>query len=345
MSIISHRENEEIKEEMTSSVGKNNNEQSSQIKEEQPMAVDSNKIKIETIPVIDDSLKKRRNIKLLDKVTFVMSFGIALLTEYIMLRRAELIPILYLMLLIPLVIARFLVYRMSKWQFFLLDFCYYTNAGVITTLISIYCFNTVSPLFEIMFVNCAGPLLMAIILWTNSFVFHDLTKLTSIVIHFFPNLVLYYLRWKSSFPIPDHLTFLTGFVYPLIFYISWQVIYVIITEVIYKDKIYNGGYMTSLRWLCQIKPHMLHQFVTKKLGLFKDSPLNVMVWTQLAYTIITYIPVFLFYNYRWLHRTWMIFVLLWASYNGANFYLEIFTKKYDAYLQRFSPEKDRDTPK
>ncbi|ELP91564.1 hypothetical protein EIN_128740 [Entamoeba invadens IP1] len=308
-------------------------------------AIDPKNITIETIPAIDQSLKKKRNIKLVDKITFVMAFGIILLSEFIMLRRANLIPLLYLMLFIPLVVARYLVYRMSKWQLFLLDFCYFANAGMLLLLFLIYLFGIVGPLFEIIFINMTGPLLLAIIIWKNSFVFHDLTKLTSIVLHFFPNLVLYYLRWKSNFNIPTKLTFLTGFVYPISFYILWQALYLLITEVILRHKIYKGGYMTSIRWLCEEKPHMLYRFVTQTLGWWKDSKLKTMVYTQFIYTLVAYIPAYVCFYSKTAHRTFMIFTILWAAYNGANFYLEIFAKKYDQYLERFSMEKDKDSPK
>ncbi|KAL7713502.1 Glycerophosphocholine acyltransferase 1 [Entamoeba marina] len=288
----------------------------------------------EVIAPIDKGLEKQPNVKFLDKITFVLGVALLVLSEYIILARPELMHIFYLLVIIPLVTSRYLVYRMNGWHYFLLDFCYYTNALMIIMVISVFMFNYVTPLFEICFVLANGPLLLAIPLWTNSLVFHDLTKLTSISIHFLPAMVTYTIRWFSDVPVEPSLTFTTGFLYPILFYCFWQATYLIITEVFKRDVIYDEGYMTSIRWLTHFKPHKLYYIIIEKILL--------MVLTQLVYTIITVLPTFLYYKFRVLQTIWMLFCFFWSAWNGANFYFEIFLYKYQTYLDRF---QNIDNPK
>jgi hypothetical protein len=47
----------------------------------------------------------------------------------------------------------------------------------------------------VVFVFANGPLLVAIVAWRNSMVFHSLDKTTSLFIHVFPALLTYCTRW------------------------------------------------------------------------------------------------------------------------------------------------------
>ncbi|EKE39956.1 hypothetical protein ENUP19_0156G0030 [Entamoeba nuttalli] len=293
----------------------------------------------EIVKPIDEGLNKKINIVFLDKVTFVLGVALLVLSEYVFMVRVELMPVFYAFIVIPLVTARYLVYRMNKWHYFLLDFCYYTNFLLLVTTILIFGFKIISPMYEILFVLTNGPLLMAIPVWTNSLVFHDLTKLTSISIHFLPAMVTYSIRWGNIVEIPQSLSFTNGFILPMIAYSIWQTSYLIITEVFKHDLIYQEGYMTSFRWLTQEKPHKLYYFITQTLGM-KQSVLFLMVLTQFIYTVITILPTFLYYKYKSLHIVWMLFCFFWAVWNGANFYFEIFLKRYNQYLDSIDKENN-----
>ena len=288
----------------------------------------------EVVKPLDNSLQTKPYVKLLDKITFCLGVSLLVLSQYIFMMRPELMHIFYMLIVIPLVFCRYIIYRMNKWHYFLLDYCYYTNLTLMITLLLIYKFHIISPLFEVVFVSCNGPLLWAIPIWKNSLVFHDLARLTSIAIHYLPAMVTYNLRWRSNLELSQSLSIMTGIIYPLIFYFVWQLLYLIITEVFKKDLIYEDGYMTSTRWLTQYKPHKIFKFAKEKLGI-KTTMMVMLLAGQFLLTIGTLIPSMLFYRYRALHTFWMIICFMYATWNGANFYFEVFARRYDAYLNGF----------
>ena len=44
------------------------------------------------------------------------------------------------------------------------------------------------------YILCMGPLMVALIVWRNSLVFHSLDKLTSFFLHIFPPITAHFLR-------------------------------------------------------------------------------------------------------------------------------------------------------
>jgi len=54
------------------------------------------------------------------------------------------------------------------------------------------------PLFRLVFALCNGPLLFAIIVWRNSYIFHSLDHVCSTIIHALPPLWTYTVRWGAD---------------------------------------------------------------------------------------------------------------------------------------------------
>ena len=113
-------------------------------------------------------------------------------------------------------IPRYIEYSASKDTLFMIDFCYFVNLSVVlqtsmfpeTLLwykVSFFNFDVielknslshVSPcqLFQANYVMCMGCLMLAIVVWQNSLVFHSLDKLTSFFLHAFPPLTMHIFR-------------------------------------------------------------------------------------------------------------------------------------------------------
>nr|BAN40845.1 hypothetical protein, conserved [Entamoeba invadens] len=287
---------------------------------------------------------KLGNIKLLDKISFVIGVCLLLMGEYIVLLRPDLMHVFYVCLFIPLVTSRYLVYRMNRWHYFLLDFCYFTNITLIISLFRGFVLKQdISWIFTTLFVCITGPLLTAIPMWNNSLVFHDFTKLTSITIHLLPGMVVYCLRWYGTLEVPQELTVWTGFVFPWLFYIAWQILYLIITEVFKREEIYEEGYMTSVRWLVEEKPRKAIMFF-RQFFPERFSTLFVMVVTQLFMFLVTTLPQFYIYKHRLVHQAWILFCFLFCVWNGANYYFEVFVNRYVDYLTKFRSSR-KYTPK
>ena len=82
-------------------------------------------------------------------------------------------------------------YRAENYHLFMLDFCYFMNVSVLMQTIL---FPNCLVWFKANYALCMGVLMMAILVWQNSLVFHSLDKLTSFFLHFFPPLHLHLFR-------------------------------------------------------------------------------------------------------------------------------------------------------
>jgi hypothetical protein len=75
-----------------------------------------------------------------------------------------------------LLVVRFITYKWSLQHYYLLDWCYVSNALLVGW---IYCFPRSVMLFKICFAHAMGPLLWSILAFRNSIVPHSLDKMTS----------------------------------------------------------------------------------------------------------------------------------------------------------------------
>merc|ERR1711915_566167 len=130
----------------------------------------------------------------------------------------------------------YIEYSALNEHLFMLDFCYFMNFSVVlqTTLFPSYVLW-----FKANYVLCMGCLMLAIVVWQNSLVFHSLDKLTSFFLHAFPPLTMHLLRWGlipcSAIQFEDALSLSELTLLPLGLYAVWQLGYLIITEVLLAD--------------------------------------------------------------------------------------------------------------
>lgn len=132
-------------------------------------------------------------------------------------------------------------------------------------------FNQVTPKFWTYYIS-NGPLLIAIVAWRNSLVFHDLDKLTSVFIHLFPALVTFAMRWYPPNGNLVHIcqnvddcsvSVFNVFALSFASYTIWQVMYLLKTEVIDKDRLLTDSeLMTSARWMSEYRPVNYFYFLT-----------------------------------------------------------------------------------
>ena len=220
-----------------------------------------------------------------------------------------------------------------------------------------------------------GPLTWAIVVWRNSIVFHDYDKITSVYIHFLPCLLYYCLRWHGSapisspalfsgiasantcyvaspkLPIDDSLTAM-DFLYAAIGYVFWQVCYFAKTEVVDKRKLDSRPELvTSLRWLSADKKNPFAQLVVavcRKVGIYRWDEYpdatslktkTVFISVQFLYTLVTFVPTMVMYrSHKW-NIVYLVFIFASAAFNGASFYIEVFSKVYQKKLLRLEEMK------
>lgn len=279
-----------------------------------------------------------------DKFSFLLGVMMILFTEYILISHPSLLYLVYTIVLIPLLAWRFFSYHQHKHHYFMLDFCYFDNVLLILYL---YVYPSNPKMFKLIFALSNGPLLMAVIAWSNCLVFHDIDRVTSLFIHLYPPLVLYAERWHNE-TLKELLladdgdwssTIFQIVAVPMIFYITWQVAYLIKTEVMDRKRMdTDADIVTSARWLTRNRPHAAYIWLRKRGVTLHENV--ILVIFQISYTLVTLIPTIFLFDFRHVNQAVLIFVLVFATWNGANFYFEIFSERYRQRLLKKDLKED-----
>ncbi len=162
----------------------------------------------------------------IDKYAFTFAVINICATELIMCKFPQHFDKWYFLIMGPFLSHRVYWYRIYKWQYFLLDFCYFVNAMcfVYTLFAPSSCL-----VFKTLFIIATGPLLVAAWIWRNSIVLHSLDKMCSVYLHTFPTMLMLCLRW---FPASHQIDWIDScgpamnamdLVLALLFYGVWQV--------------------------------------------------------------------------------------------------------------------------
>lgn len=290
--------------------------------------------------LLNEKKEKPHFIKLFDKISFTFFMLTVPVCQYFLLNRPDYFWLWFSVFMPVLMIIRYFYFCSIHMEYFLYDFCYFSN---LLSLICIYW----SPgwFFRMVFIFVNGPVTLAILVWRLSLVYHDFDRVTSIYIHILPAMLFFALRWHvipaiQPLSIYDFLNACVG-------YLFWQIIYYLKTEVFDRHILdENPQLLTSLRWLaadrknataravlkfCKLirlmKPdedYVSHEFKTK--AIFMSS--------QFLYTMITFLPSFIVYRSMTLHLLYLIAIYSNSIYNGASFYIEIFSQRYQLQFKK-----------
>lgn len=284
-------------------------------------------------------------IKLRDKVSFAIGVANTCITPLIVSRAPEWIPLYYTLQLIYFITFRVVEYRAKRWQYFFFDLCYFDNALLLGFL---WLLPHSTVLFSVVFVLTNGPVLWAIVTWRNSLVFHSLDKITSVFIHIFPALVTFVLRWlpelhinqnaattylSNNFPGVSNLPTM-GWWYTLVVsivsYVVWQLLYIVF--VMGKEKIKSGARIASYSLLLKAsdnKKSKKKPFILNLVSLCgEDYKLHMFVFWQFWYTLGTCALTYFYYKSFWLHSASLVIMFAVSVWNGATYYIDIFSKCY-----------------
>uniref|UniRef100_A0A7S0ZAR3 Glycerophosphocholine acyltransferase 1 n=1 Tax=Timspurckia oligopyrenoides TaxID=708627 RepID=A0A7S0ZAR3_9RHOD len=287
----------------------------------------------------------------IDKVSFVSGILILMVTEFVLLMSPQDLDVLYASLLFPLMLMRYYVYRKDKYHYFMYDFCYFAQ---VVLLVNLYIISDSPWLMRINFAMTNGPLVMAVVLWRNSLVFHSVDKMTSSFIHMLPPLVTFSQRWNQhlferKFPVIEPLTdnaltiVLDFIVYPLLFYVLWQALYLFKTEVISRRKLeHDPEIMTSLRWLTKNRKSVSY----KVINVFGEAHQTAaFALFQCIYTLITLLIIPLLWHSVLFHALYLAAIFLVALVNGASYYFSVFATRYMDQLSAKSTRTEKAQPK
>lgn len=305
------------------------------------------------------------NFILFDKLAFTVGVLNLMMCEFCFTNTPGYFWIFYIFVMTISIVSRYLHFKSLNWEYFMLDFCYF---ALVCNMIAAIFFPEGNWFFRVSYIFANGPLPWAIVVWRNSYVFHDYDRMFSVYIHILPSMLSYvglreghcYLR--SLLPSTEcevtekscHMMYchppaivtvptlgLQDFGLAILGYILWQTVYFIKTEVI--DKEYLNAHpekVTSLRWLAADVKNPLARYVLRKLrkvGVFGpaedyDSKTVktkiVFMTTQGVYSVMTFLPSFAFYRWPGIQFGFIVFVIIIAIYNGAGYYFEVFSARY-----------------
>lgn len=331
-----------------------------------------------------DSINRQRKIpkvvRTIDKIVFTAGVCGLSCCQYLILLYPTCFWQLFLAVIPILIALKLLYYRTKEWQYFLIDFCYFTNL-LCTLLVLIPGLRDNVCLMKTTFIFANGPVAFAVPVWAVQLVFHDFDKVNTTYVHVMPMLLLFTLRWYPSEAFfPNFFSLLgQGFHAPsgtppsstidwwdmvvaMFVYSFWQASYLFVTEWWLAAKLSkNPNLRTSLRYLSQNKKNGMHCMVKqacRSVGIFTKTEefnykemktLVIFCSAQFMYTLLTIVPTpFLYYSYH-AHLAFCLGILVIGIYNGASFYIEVFSCRYqdenEKRWQEFQEQQDKGTLK
>ena len=273
-------------------------------------------------------------VRLRDKLSFLLGVVGCFVVEAVALQRPQQFWICYCIFMMPLLLLRCYLYKRIGWHYFLIDFCYASNA---CCLVQLLCYPTSKTLFHANFLLTTGPLAMAVPTWRNSLVFHSLDRVTSSFVHTLPPLLTFCLRWfppDGLAPLDDELPFIHSIKNALVFYAGWQAYYLLHTEWLFPP---SPLLDTSIRVLAagkkDVQPPHCYSGITRmtytscrKLGVMRSEERFdsehwktkvIFVSVQLLYTFATLILAFYCWASFQAHLFYLLSILACCIWNGG----------------------------
>ncbi|XP_050395301.1 uncharacterized protein LOC130010312 [Patella vulgata] len=273
-------------------------------------------------------LKKKRIQK---KLVYVISLTTIVILVHGLFSVQWLLPYYYTITTPILLLIRIIIYWGYKWQYFLIDFCYYGN-------IMWYSFIWMAPhqaeLFMVVFAFANGPMVWAMVLFRNSLVLHCIDKTTSVYIHLLPALLSFVIRWyprkcsiywySEFLPVILEWSMLWIIIIPVACSLLHSMLYIIVISIMKP----SDEYLTSYRYLTA----KTTKLVFKSVNIFGPR------WRLLIYNIFNWLfclicvtMTIIWYNYFIAHSVFLGAMFLIVSYNGASFYMDVFSVRAEIF--------------
>eukprot|EP00899_Mesostigma_viride_P008243 jgi/Mesvir1/1741/Mv21192-RA.1 len=267
-----------------------------------------------------------KHIKLRDKAAFVLGTLNLCLYSYVLGASPQRFPELYSYYAVVLFLLRLINYRLERQHYFLYDFCYFANVMLLAYL---WLLPQNGLFFNVLFVYTSGPLALSIIAFRNSLVFHSLDKMTSVFMHLSPALVTWSLRWFPPAPTAPSggtlewdVRVAAAVALP---YLCWLLAYALKLFVFSAGKIRQRSYMTLYTFIINDQHGWLGRAVTAAGP--KYSPL-MYIAIHLALTAASCASTALWHASFAAHSGYLLGVIVWSAFNGANYYFEVFARRY-----------------
>ncbi|CAD6442855.1 077f59cd-4139-4b6c-a40b-441148e92001 [Sclerotinia trifoliorum] len=291
-----------------------------------------------------------KSVTIREKVSFICGVLNVLISGYLIGGHPELFHWWYTAQLLYFMPIRFYAYHKRGYHYFLADLCYFTN---FLCFLSIWVFPQSKRLFISTYCLSMGNNAVAIAMWRNSMVFHSFDKVTSLFIHIMPCVTLHCLvhlidpsfqqsRFGAIYNIrtspvgsSTHYGLLSMALWSSIPYAVWQLSYHFLITVRRREKI-AAGRPTSFTWLLKSYSKV---WIGKAVLALPDSlqePAFMLI--QYSYALLTMLPCPVWFWYRYASASFLMAVFCWSVYNGANYYIEVFGKRFQNELEEMKRE-------
>lgn len=252
-------------------------------------------------------------------------------------------PYFHAALFVVLMPIRFYTYFKLSFQYYLADLCYYVN---LLLMLFIWVFPESPTLFVSVFSLSLGTLSWAVITWRNSLVLHSIEKTTSSFIHVMPPVTMFVmvhelpeeyikLRYPGIAAI-DNWNFVASIITTSIYYTIWQVSYHYFISIRKKDQIEKGKVTSFLYLKNKNKSTPLGKFVNGLPYLWMQTLAFTLI--QFFYQVLTMTPCPIWFKYKHACGAFVVFIFLWASYNGATYYIDVFGKRLEKEVDKLKKE-------
>ena len=317
---------------------------------------------------VRDYVKLPRAIRLADKVSFTLGVVGLLVTQFVATEHPSWFHAYYLATAPLIFSHRAYQYFVIKYHYFLIDFCYYANAAHFWQILcrprSARFFKTTFayangpilwaiPLWrnslvfhshdkvQSVYIHCVPAILTWCARWYGQSALEffisgdDDSRRAAAVASAKASLELFSAETSLG------TSFAHFFLYPTLGYLAWQCAYLLKTELWDVKRLdEDPELVTSLRWLANDYKAGVTRFalrVGRATGAFgKDELFDagslktkfVFVTLQLLYTVVTFLPIPLCYRSKTAHTSLMLLAFLSCIWNGAEYYIDIFSRRY-----------------
>lgn len=279
-----------------------------------------------------------------EKISFIAGVLNIFISGYLIGAHPEWFHTWYSAQLLYFMPIRYYTYHKRGYHYFLADLCYFTN---FLLFLSIWIFPNSKRLFISSYCLAFGNNAVAIAMWRNSLVFHSLDKVTSLFIHIMPCATLHCMvhlipasLQLEKFPAvhtiihsapdsPEHYTLRQMVIWATVPYAIWQLSYHFLITVRRREKI-AAGRPTSFTWLRKsYGPTLIGKAVLSLPSSWQEP---AFMFIQYSYAVLTMVPCPIWFWYRWASSGFLMTVFIWSIYNGANYYIEVFGKRFQKEL-------------
>ncbi|KAI5963587.1 uncharacterized protein KGF55_002467 [Candida pseudojiufengensis] len=291
----------------------------------------------------DERIHKNLTSSSTEKLFYALSVFIIACAGFVIGKYPNYFPHFHTGLFIVLMPIRFYTYFKQSFQYYLADLCYYVN---LLLMLFIWVFPQSPTLFVSVFSLSLGTLSWAVITWRNSLVLHSVEKTTSSFIHVMPPITMFVMVHELS---PEYIrerypgiaaisnwNFAASLVITSIYYTIWQVTYHYFITIKRKDQIEKGK-VTSFSYLKnKNKSTKLGKFVNGLPYLWMQTLAFTLI--QFGYQLLTMLPCPIWFRYKHACGAFVCFIFIWASYNGATWYIDVFGKRLEKEVDKLKRE-------